>query len=128
MRHSQFTDQEIAHLLLEASEGVPVAEICRTSHVSMRTFYRWKRKFGGLTPRAVLQMKDLEIENRRLRALVGTLTEQLKEVCSHSEKAPQSSSDQRATYSTLETVVHTARIRAREGVALGRFAGVRISG
>jgi len=128
MRHSQFTDQEIAHLLLEANEGVPVEEICRTSHVSVRTFYRWKRKFGGLTPRAVLQMKDLEIENRRLRALVGTLTEQLKGAAEPSDNVDSKVTNRQPSYPSYEAVRHPPHIRAREGVALGRFAGVRISG
>lgn len=128
MRHSQFTDQEIAHLLLEASEGVPVEEICRASHVSVRTFYRWKRKFGGLTPRAVLQMKDLEIENRRLRALVGSLTEQLRKSGTLSPPASSRRDERRSSLSPLETFGHPSQMKAREGVALGRFAGVRITG
>jgi len=78
MRHSQYTESEIVHLLHEANMGVPVAEICSTARVSLRTFYRWRRRFGGLTPQAVMQMKDLEAENRRLRALVSNLSDRLR--------------------------------------------------
>ena len=78
MRHSQYTESEIIHLLHEANMGVPVAEICSTARVSLRTFYRWRRRFGGLTPQAVMQMKDLEAENRRLRALVSNLSDRLR--------------------------------------------------
>lgn len=77
MRRSQFTDSEIIHLLREADSGVPVGEICSTAQVSLRTFYRWRRRFGGLTAPAVMQMKELEAENHRLRALVSNLSEQL---------------------------------------------------
>ncbi|WP_414646205.1 helix-turn-helix domain-containing protein [Bradyrhizobium sp. 2S1] len=48
MRRSQFTENEIRHLLYEANTGVSVAEICTTSGISLRTFYRWRRRYGGL--------------------------------------------------------------------------------
>src|ERR1700680_1465290 len=79
MRRSQFTENEILHLLYEASTGVSVAEICRTARVSLRTFYRWRRRFGGLNEPAVLQMKELAAENTRLRGLVSNLLERLRE-------------------------------------------------
>ena len=79
MRRSQFTDNEILHLLYEASAGVPVAEICRTAGVSLRTFYRWRRRFGGLNAPAVMQMKELAAENLRLRGLVSNLFERLRD-------------------------------------------------
>jgi putative transposase len=126
MRRSQFTHQEIVHLLFEANAGVPVAEICRTSHVSLRTFYRWRQQFGGLTPQAVQQMKDLEAENRRLRALVSSLTTRLREtdekrVNPHLRAIPIRGACDTAAPQGLAA-------RQREGVGLGRFAGVRVSG
>src|SRR3954447_6655459 len=77
MRRSRFTENEILHLLYEASAGVSVAEICSTAGVSLRTFYRWRRRFGGLNVPAVMQMKDLAAENLRLRGLVRNLSERL---------------------------------------------------
>lgn len=127
MRRSQFTDQEILHLLMEAAAGVPVAEICRTAHVSVRTFYRWRQRFGGLTPQAVQQLKQLEAENRRLRALVGSLTARLH----GAEKGGAGKSLPRPA--PLRSEVGSAsppRLVAplrREGVALGRFAAVRVA-
>src|ERR1700716_3744294 len=78
MRRSRFTENEILHLLYEASAGVSVAEICSTAGVSLRTFYRWRRRFGGLNVPAVMQMKDLAAENLRLRGLVSNLSERLR--------------------------------------------------
>lgn len=79
MRRSRFTENEILHLLYEASAGVSVAEICSTAGVSLRTFYRWRRRFGGLNVPAVMQMKDLAAENFRLRGLVSNLFERLRD-------------------------------------------------
>jgi putative transposase len=128
MRRSQFTDQEIIHLLLEASAGVPVAEICRTSQVSLRTFYRWRQRFGGLTPQAVQQMQDLKAENRRLRALVGSLTGRLQGT--EDDRSKATLYHRTPIYSEFGSTNATPRLlsaRPRDGVTLGRFAGVRIS-
>ena len=74
MRRSKFSDDEILHLLDEAGRGVPIDEISRAAKVSLRTFYRWRRRFGGLTAPAVEQLKQLEKENSHLRALVRELS------------------------------------------------------
>ncbi len=79
MRRSRFTENEILHLLYEASAGVSVTEICSTAGVSLRTFYRWRRRFGGLNTPAVMKMKDLAAENMRLRGLVSNLFERLRD-------------------------------------------------
>jgi putative transposase len=79
MRRSQFTENEILHLLYEASAGVSVAEICCTAGVSVRTFYRWRRRLGGLNLPALMQMKELAAENARLRGLVSNLFERLRD-------------------------------------------------
>ena len=49
MRHSQHTDTEILYLLHEAETGISIPEICRTAHISERTFYRWRKRYGSLT-------------------------------------------------------------------------------
>ncbi|MCS0495757.1 transposase [Ancylobacter sp. MQZ15Z-1] len=126
MRRSQFTDSEIIHLLREADSGVPVGEICRTAQVSLRTFYRWRRRFGGLTAPAVMQMKELEAENRRLRSLVSNLSERLH--------APLPGEmlhlPERATRSDTRLQPGRASMLAAErcgGAVVGRFASVRIT-
>ncbi|MFC5068953.1 transposase [Flaviflagellibacter deserti] len=73
MRRSQFTDDEIIRLLREADGGTPVSEICRTAAVSMRTFYRWRQRFNGMEPAELSEMRALQIENRRLRAVLEDL-------------------------------------------------------
>jgi len=51
--------------------------------ITEQTFYRWKKKFGGLMPSEVRKLRQLEEENRRLRRLVANLSldkEMLQEV------------------------------------------------
>ncbi len=42
--------------------------------ISEVTDYRWRRAFGGLTTGQVKRLKDLEVENGRLRRAVSDLT------------------------------------------------------
>jgi putative transposase len=38
------------------------------------TYYRWRQEFGGLKTEQVKRLKDLELENSRLRKAVSDLT------------------------------------------------------
>jgi putative transposase len=38
------------------------------------TYYRWRQEFGGLKSEQVKRLKDLELENSRLRKAVSDLT------------------------------------------------------
>ncbi|MEL6064915.1 MULTISPECIES: transposase [unclassified Methylobacterium] len=73
MRRSLHTDEEIAFLLDEASRGISIAEICASAHVSLGTFYRWRRRLGGLKPAGVVRLDRVERENAGLRAEVQRL-------------------------------------------------------
>ncbi|MCJ2019847.1 transposase [Methylobacterium sp. E-065] len=73
MRRSLHTDEEIAFLLNEATGGIPIAEICASAHVSLGTFYRWRRRLGGLKPAGVARLDQVERENASLRAEVQRL-------------------------------------------------------
>ena len=48
MKKSKFTEQQIAFALRQAETGTKVKEIVRQMGITEQTFYRWKRKFGGL--------------------------------------------------------------------------------
>jgi putative transposase len=127
MRRSQFTESEILHLLYEASAGVSVAEICRTAGVSLRTFYRWRRRFGGLNAPAVMQMKELAAENARLRGLVSNLFERLRDP---GEKQPSQAAPSVASSDDRERKQKQAIRSAAEkcgGALTGRFASLRVN-
>jgi putative transposase len=109
MRHSQHTDSEILHLLSEAGAGISIAEICSTAHISPRTFYRWRKRYGSLTPPALRQMKELQTENRRLRALVDRLSERPHE----------------AAADAWPSTTRGPQRPDTGGASLGRFASVR---
>ena len=74
MKKSRFTNEQIAFALRQAESGTPVEEVCRKLSISQQTFYRWRKKFGGLEPSEIKRLKQLEEENLRLKRLVGDLS------------------------------------------------------
>lgn len=83
MKKSKFTEPQIAFALQQAESGTAVAEICRKLGISEQTFYRWKKRYGGLMPSEMRKMRQLEEENGRLKRIVADLNldkEMLQEV------------------------------------------------
>ena len=74
MKKSRFTEEQIAFALRQAENGTSIAAITRKLGVSEQTFYRWKKKFGGMGVAEVRRLKQLEEENRKLKQLVADLS------------------------------------------------------
>jgi putative transposase len=55
-------------------QGQSVADAVRAIGVTEVTYYRWRQEYGGLKTGQVRRMKDLELENQRLRKAVADLT------------------------------------------------------
>ena len=56
------------------SQGQSVADSVRSIGVTEVTYYRWRQEYGGLKSDQVRRMKDLEVENQRLRRAISDLT------------------------------------------------------
>ena len=74
--HEEVTVQRAAdcHILRQAEEGTSDEEVCRKAGISEATYYNWRKKYGGLMPSEVKQLKQLDEENRRLKKLVADLS------------------------------------------------------
>lgn len=95
MRKSKFTDEQIAYALHQAEVGTAPPEICRKLGISEQTFYRWKKKYGGLGVSELRELKQLREENRRLKRMVADLSldkQMLREVV---ERKPEAGSETR---------------------------------
>ena len=55
-------------------QGLSMAEAIRQIGVSELTFYRWRRKYGGMRMEQLKELKHLQRENERLRRAVADLT------------------------------------------------------
>ena len=56
------------------AQGQSIAEAVRTIAVTETTYFRWRAEYGGLKSDQVKRLKDLELENARLRREVSDLT------------------------------------------------------
>ncbi len=74
MKKSRFTEQQIVYAIKQVEAGVPITELCRKYGISQQTFYRWRRKYGGLAPGELQRLKELERENTQLKKLVADLS------------------------------------------------------
>jgi putative transposase len=52
----------------------PVADICRKVGISQATYFNWKRKYDGMQPPEMRQLKQLEDENAKLKKIVADLS------------------------------------------------------
>ena len=72
MKRKRFSEEQIVRILQEAERGeATVAELCKTHGVSEQSYYRWKKKYGGMEAADVRRLRELEKENARLKRLVA---------------------------------------------------------
>jgi putative transposase len=74
MRKTRYSEEEIIRVLQEVESGRPVKEVCREYGVSTASYYAWKAKYGGMDVNEARRLKELEVENRRLKRAVADLT------------------------------------------------------
>ena len=67
----RFTEGQIVGVLREADAGVPVKDLCRKHGFSEASYYLWRSKFGGMSVSDAKRLKELEIENTRLKKLLA---------------------------------------------------------
>ena len=58
-----------ADVLIGQGKGIP--EVCREIEVSEQTYYRWRQKYGGMSPDMIKQHRELQKENARLKRVVA---------------------------------------------------------
>ena len=78
MGKKRHTAEEIVSKLRQVdvltAQGRTVAEAIRQIGVTEVTYYRWRQEYGGLKSDQIKRMKQLELENQRLRKAVADLT------------------------------------------------------
>lgn len=55
-------------------QGRSTAESVRQIGVTVQTYYRWRKEYGGMSRDQLKRLKELEAENTRLRRAVSDLT------------------------------------------------------
>lgn len=77
MRWKRHAPDEIITKLQQAqaliAKGATSIEAATAIGVTDATYFRWKREYGGLSMAQIARIKQLEIENARLRRAIAEL-------------------------------------------------------
>lgn len=78
MKRTRHSAEQIVTKLREAeamlAAGKTVAQVVQALGVSEQTFNRWRNRYGGMKEGEARRLKELEIENARLKKAVADLT------------------------------------------------------
>jgi len=65
--------EQMLYTVRQAESGTPVVEVCRKLGITEQTFYKWKRRVAGMGIGELTRLRQLEDENKKLKALVADL-------------------------------------------------------
>lgn len=55
-------------------QGLSIGDAVRQVGITQQSYYRWRRRYGGMSRDQLKRLKELETENQRLRRAVSDLT------------------------------------------------------
>ncbi len=74
-KRQRHTPEQIISKLREAevktAKGTALAQVCKDLAITERTYYRWRKEYGGMKLDRAKRLKQLELENARLKRLLA---------------------------------------------------------
>jgi putative transposase len=67
----RYTEEQIIKAIHRHESGTKVDDLCRELGVSSATFYNWRSKFAGLDVNEAKRLRELELENGKLKRLLA---------------------------------------------------------
>lgn len=78
MKKSKHSSEQIISILREAevdlASGSTIEAFCRKHSISEQTFYRCRNQYGGMKANDMKRLRDLEVENQRLKKILADLS------------------------------------------------------
>jgi transposase-like protein len=75
MGRKRYTVEQIIRKLregeIELGRGLTTPQMCRKIGISEQTYYRWRKRYGGMQVSQAKRLKELEQENARLKKLLA---------------------------------------------------------
>ena len=74
----RFKAEQIVTLLRQIEVGIgngkTVPQACKEAEITVQTYYRWRKEYGGLRLDQAKRLRELERENGKLKRLVAELS------------------------------------------------------
>ncbi len=67
----RFSEEQIIQILRLGERAGNIREVCRQQGVTEQTYYRWRKRYGGMEISEVKRLRELERENSRLKRLLA---------------------------------------------------------
>jgi putative transposase len=78
MPMKRYKPEQIVTLLrqieVEIANGKTTPQACKEAEITIQTYYRWKKEYGGLKLAQAKRLRELERENSKLKRLVAELS------------------------------------------------------
>jgi putative transposase len=58
---------------VDLAAGLTIGQVCQKLAISEQTFHRWRARYGGMKADDARRLKELEVENERLKRIVAGL-------------------------------------------------------
>ena len=73
-----YNPEQVINKLREAeiyiTQGSSISEASRKINITVQTYYRWRKEYGGMQVEQARRLKELEKENSQLKKLVADLS------------------------------------------------------
>jgi putative transposase len=73
MSRKRTTQEQILKVLKEIEEGASIASVGRTHGIGVQTLYEWRKRYAGMGKSELAELKALQEENRKLKAIVANM-------------------------------------------------------
>ena len=78
MPNQRYKPEQIVTMLRQIEVGIAngktTPQACKEAAITVQTFYRWRKEYGGLKMDQAKRLKELEKENGKLKRLVAELS------------------------------------------------------
>ena len=78
MPNKRYKAEQIVTLLRQIEVGIAngktTPQACKEAEITVQTYYRWRKEYGGLKLDQAKRLKELEKENAKLKRVVAELS------------------------------------------------------
>src|ERR1700719_3805030 len=75
MPNKRYKAEQIVTLLRRIEVGIAngktTPQVCKEAEITVQTYYRWRKEYGGLKLDQAKRLKELEKENAKLKRVVS---------------------------------------------------------